>query len=293
MKALLIHHEDAGSGEISTKSLKRLMKSAGWKVRAVDRDAADAETIADAKADVVVIAGGDGTVAGILARLPDRTVPVAILPTGTANNIARSLGITGDLADIVAGWDLDRRIRFDIGSVEGPWGHRPFAEGVGFGAFADSLRLASPDAEGQARIRAGRDALRTALGDAAPLPLVIEVDGRRLPDNLLMAEILNIALTGPRLPLAQGADPGDGWLSISCLGKDDAEAMAKRLKSDRTDSLPVDQFQGREVVVRGGGVAMRIDDESCWLEPGSDVTIRLEGEPVHILAPSERPALSG
>ena len=292
MKALLIHHERAGGGSTSRKALTKTIEAAGWKVRYLSRKEADAKAIGAAKADLIVVAGGDGTVAKVLAMLPDRSIPVAILPTGTANNIARSLGIEGDPEAIVAGWELDRRRRFDIGNAHCPWGCRPFAEGVGFGALADSLRLA-PEVDGAHKLRAGRDALRRALAAAAPLPLDIALDGEALPDDLLLAEIMNVPLTGPRLRLAPEADAGDGRLHVSCLREADRAAMRARLSRARQADLPVAQWSGREVVVRGGGVMMRIDDECCWLEPKSEVTIRLEGEPVQLLAPADAPALAG
>lgn len=292
MKALLIHHEGAGGGAVSRKALVEAIEKQRWKVRHLSRKQADAKTIRSAKPDLVVVAGGDGTVAKLLAMLPDRSVPVAILPTGTANNIARSVGIDGDPGTIVAGWDMDRRRRFDIGNAHGPWGCRRFAEGVGFGLFADSLRLA-PDVDGRAKLRAGRNAMRRALRDAAPLPLDIALDGDMLPDDLLFAEIMNVPMTGPRLRLAPGADAGDGRLHASGLREDGRAAMRAWLAGRSEADAPVSQWSGREAVVRGGGVTMRIDDESCWLEPGSQVTIRLEGEPVQLLAPPDRPALAG
>ena len=292
MKALLIHHAGAGGGATSRKALVDAIEQQGWKVRHLSRKRADAKAIRSARPDLIVVAGGDGTVAKVLAMLPDRSVPVAILPTGTANTIARSLGIDGDPDAVVAGWDMDRRRRFDIGNAHCPWGCRPFAEGVGFGLFADSLRLA-PDVDGRAKLRAGRDAMRRALRDAAPMPLDIAIDGEMLPDDLLFAEIMNVPLTGPRLRLAPGADAGDGRLHASGLRADDRGAMRAWLAGKSEADPPVTQWSGREVLVRGGGVTMRIDDQCCWLEPGSEVTIRGEGEPVQLLAPPGRPALAG
>jgi diacylglycerol kinase (ATP) len=292
MKALLIHHEGAGGGATSRKALVEAIEEGGWKVRHLSRKEADAKAIRSAKADLIVVAGGDGTVAKVLAMLPDRSVPVAIVPTGTANNIARSVGIDGDPEAIVAGWDMDRRRRFDVGNAHCPWGCRPFAEGVGFGLFADSLRMA-PNVDGREKLRAGRDAMRRALRNAAPIPLEIALDGKRLPDDLLFAEIMNVRLTGPRLKLAPHADAGDGRLHASGLREGDRAAMRAWLTGKGDVDPPVTQWSGREVVVRGGGVTMRIDDECCWLEPGSEVTIRLEGEPVQLLAPPDRPALAG
>jgi diacylglycerol kinase family enzyme len=61
-----------------------------------------------------------------------RDVPVAVLPTGTANNIARSLGLLKrPFEELVDGWREARRVRLDVGIASGPWGQRYFVEGLG------------------------------------------------------------------------------------------------------------------------------------------------------------------
>ena len=291
MKALLIQNKDAGEGATSRKALIAALSDAGWKVDHLSRKKADAKAIAAAKADLVVVAGGDGSVAAIVKVLPDRSVPVALIPTGTANDIARSYGISGDPEEIIAGWDLKRRKRLDIGNAHGPWGCRAFAEGVGFGAFADSLRIA-PDLDGAAKLKAGRRALRAALGKAGALPVDILLDGELLPDDLLLVEVMNIPLTGPRLLLAPHAEPGDGKLHVAFVRSSGRKSMEDWLERDEGEA-PVERCSGSEAVVSGGGATMRIDDAHCWLEPGSKVTIRLEGEPVQLLAPADAPAMAG
>lgn len=291
MKALLLQHKDAGDGSTSRKALTAALEEAGWKVDHLARKKADAKTIAKAKPDLIVVAGGDGTVANVIKIVPDRTVPIALIPTGTANDIALSLGVDGEPDELIQGWDLARRQRLDVGNAHGPWGCRAFAEGVGFGAFAESLRLA-PDLNGDAKLKAGRIALRKALDKSGALPLEIRLDDEILPDDLLLVEVMNIKLTGPRLMLAPHAEPGDGKLHISFVRTADRAAMQRWLERGEGEA-PVERCSGIEVMVSGGGTTMRIDDEHCWLEPDSRVSIRLEGEPVQILAPPDAPAMAG
>ena len=63
-----------------------------------------ASKILESHADLVVAAGGDGTVATAARVLAGRKIPLAILPLGTANNIARSLNSDGPLDTLVASW---------------------------------------------------------------------------------------------------------------------------------------------------------------------------------------------
>ena len=292
MKALLIRHKKAGDGSVTRKALVEAIEAAGWKIAYLPRKKADAEAIAGARPDLVAVAGGDGTVAAIVRMLPDRSVPLAIIPAGTANNIARSLGMCGDPLASVADWDFERRRRLDVGTAQGPWGKRSFVEGIGFGAFAESLRAVTACEEAKEQCPTGKEALRTALRQAGPLPLHIEVDGAPLPGGLLMLEVMNIELTGPRLPFAPDARPGDGMLHISWLPVSKRDAMLRWLDTAKGDP-PVRQLGGREIRLTGGGAAMRIDDGACWLDTASEVIVRLEGQPVQILAPPAAPALAG
>ncbi len=69
-----------------------------------------AELIADGH-DLIAVGGGDGTLAGAASRLAHKPVVMAILPLGTANSFARSLGIPPDLdgaLDVIAGGDIAR-----------------------------------------------------------------------------------------------------------------------------------------------------------------------------------------
>jgi hypothetical protein len=81
--------------------------------------------VLDKRADLVAVAGGDGTVASVARRMVGRGIPVAVLPMGTANNIARSLGLLKkSFEELVEGWRDARRVPLDVGIVCGPWGER-------------------------------------------------------------------------------------------------------------------------------------------------------------------------
>lgn len=73
------------------------------------------------KVDRVVAAGGDGSINLAVQVLVDVGLPLAIIPFGTANNLARTVGIPLDLdaAVITAAGDYRRRV--DLGRVNGRW----------------------------------------------------------------------------------------------------------------------------------------------------------------------------
>lgn len=67
----------------------------------------------------LVVMGGDGTINGVLQRLPGfDNVKLTIVPIGSSNDLARDLGITGKFEDIVRKFlETPEYINVDIGQV--------------------------------------------------------------------------------------------------------------------------------------------------------------------------------
>ena len=68
--------------------------------------------------DLVILGGGDGTISGLVDRLVGRDVMLAVLPLGTANSFARSLGIPLDVAGAVDVIRTGRARRIDLGRID-------------------------------------------------------------------------------------------------------------------------------------------------------------------------------
>ena len=87
-------------------SVARALKGAGIdgpiELVAGDRLAARAKAAADAGAELVIAAGGDGTVSAVAGALVGTRAALGILPLGTLNHLARDLGIPFDLGQAAA-----------------------------------------------------------------------------------------------------------------------------------------------------------------------------------------------
>lgn len=69
--------------------------------------------------DLVIIAGGDGSLNAALPALIDTGTPLGVLPMGTANDAARTLGIPLDLEDAIAALTSRPPRRVDVASING------------------------------------------------------------------------------------------------------------------------------------------------------------------------------
>jgi diacylglycerol kinase (ATP) len=146
MRAILLHNPAAGFGDHSRDTILSALRLAGLSTFYCSVKNDDFAAALHRTVELVVVAGGDGTVAKVIAQLPDRAIPVVILPLGTANNIARSLGIAGVRIEMVEGLLERGNIRsLNIGSAQGPLGTSPFRRSGG----AWSPRAGDPETAGR------------------------------------------------------------------------------------------------------------------------------------------------
>lgn len=84
--------------------------------------------------DVVVAAGGDGTVHEVLNGLmriePGRRPALGLLPTGSGNDTRRTLGVPADLTQAALTLATGERRRFDVGMCNGVYFNNSFAAGL-------------------------------------------------------------------------------------------------------------------------------------------------------------------
>src|SRR4051812_7704662 len=114
----LLHNPGAGDEEHSKKELVKLIEANGFECNysSVKKDWTNFEP----EPDFLVIAGGDGTVRKVTKELLEQNLvnkkfPIALLPLGTANNIAKTLGIAGEKESIIQSWHRARLKKYDVG----------------------------------------------------------------------------------------------------------------------------------------------------------------------------------
>jgi diacylglycerol kinase family enzyme len=280
MRALLVHNPSAGSGHPSREELLSLLDDADFTTRYfTSKDDLYKEALARGDAELVIVAGGDGTVAKIARNLPDRKIPLAILPLGTANNVARSLEIKGESEKLVPELREAPMRRLDVGCAAGPWGEWNFLESVGWGALAKVVDTGVPDDTREEQIASGRELFAQILEAAAPSHVCLEIDGHRVEGNFVFVEILNIGMTGPRVLISPSAEPGDQLLDVVFLPAARRQEMIDWLRAAPEHTpIPLTEIKAKtaKFVWREG--PLRVDDE-VFDPPEHEAEVRVEIEP--------------
>ena len=185
------------------------------------QDAAGSVLAALGDVPLVVVVGGDGTVRHAAGILAGRATPLAIVPAGTGNVLAASLGIRGlrSASDAIRMGD-PRPI--DLGLAE--WGragqatsdgHGPFLVAAGIGLDARIMATAHEDWKRRLRFGAYVGATLREMLRLAPVELAITADGETFERRGHLALVANTGQIipgrlGPRRPI----DPGDGQLDL-------------------------------------------------------------------------------
>lgn len=167
-------------------------------------------------ADLIFVWGGDGMAQRMVDAVSGSDIPLALLPAGTANLLASSLGIPDNVEAAVEVGLSGHRKRLDIGRVNG----EAFAVMVGAGFDAEMI--------------AGADgALKDSLGRLSyvwtgfrnlrvkPFPAKIDVNGRRwFAGRARCVLVGNVSRLFGGIELFDGARPDDGMLEVGVVSAD-------------------------------------------------------------------------
>lgn len=217
-RLLLIVNRHARNGGASLEEALDILRDGGRDV--VEHRCGPGERLADvirARAaegfSAVVLGGGDGTLNAAAPALKDSGLPMGILPLGTANDLARSLGIPADAADAARIIAQGQVRRIDLGEVNG---HLFFnVASIGFSAeLAQELRA-------EAKQRWGKLGYAIAafrlLRRARPFTAWITQDGEVRRVRTLQISVGNGRHYGGGMTVASSARPDDGKLDIYSL----------------------------------------------------------------------------
>jgi diacylglycerol kinase (ATP) len=273
MRITLIHNPKAGDARHGKEQLMAALAEAGHHATYQSTKEPGFKKALKQPADLVLAAGGDGTIGKVAFRLIDSGIPLSVLPLGTANNLARALGFVVSPEEIIARLEGGKKQVFDVGLATGPWGERHFFEGVGGGLFADYVRAAKKEekkngkadklSKEQQMARHGA-LLRRMLHDYPPRQWKIEIDGKDISGRYILWEAMNIRSVGPALHLAPQAATRDGQFDFVCARAADRALLTEhfdaRVAGKKSKSpLPARKFRELRIVWKGSTI--HLDDE--------------------------------
>jgi diacylglycerol kinase family enzyme len=274
----LIANSKAGQG-FGPQDLQRLFAEQGITVQTYDiPDPVEAAKLAVADGmDLVVAAGGDGTVSAVASVLAGSQVALGILPTGTLNHVAKDLNIPLTLEEAVGVISRRKTDWIDVAEVNG----RVFVNNSSLGVYPAMVMLRSDEeSRGWNRWLALARAMLAAVRNFPIVDVRLTAGGltveRRTPllfigNNEYQIEGLNLGtrstLKGGHLFVAVAhAMSGFGLFRLF------VRALMGRLR--QTDEL--EEFPTTEafVEVRRGLIRVSTDGEVAWMKPPLHYRIR-------------------
>ena len=235
-----------------------------------------------AGADAVAVYGGDGTIAEAAAGLFNSEMPLVLLPGGTTNATARSLGISVDLAEaakLLADPDAQVRV-MDMLQV----GDQYFFGVVAIGIPGEVATMADREAKDRFGNLAYALSAIKATVRAPNSDYLITLDGQDIHSHGVMCIVLN--QSAGLMHIKPPIDGADGLLDVAVFRDENVATVSKAAANvllHNESVVPVDHWQGREVtVVSQPAQAVQADGEV--LSAGS-VTVRVLPGAVRFVVP--------
>lgn len=216
-RALLLLNGRAGAGTAPAAELVDVLKAGGLAVTAPAiarrEEVTDAIRAHAGEVDLVVVGGGDGTVNATAPGIVATGLPLGILPLGTANDLARTLGLPTDPA-AAARVILEGHTRsIDLGEVNG---HLYFnVASVGFSARL--ARRLTREAKQRWGVLGYSVVGARLFSEGRPFLAHLEHDGAAETVRTVQVSVGNGRFYGGGLRVDAAAQPDDGLLHVYSL----------------------------------------------------------------------------
>jgi diacylglycerol kinase (ATP) len=242
---------------------------------------------ADLGPDVLIAGGGDGTLGAAARLLAHRDIALGLLPLGTTNNFARTVGIPLDLDGSVAVLADGKVIDVDLGLA----GDLRFANHVGIGLSADVM-LKTPR---RLKRVTGRLAYPVTalwlLSRHRPLRTRVRADGRAHEFVTHQLYVANGGFHAGR-PIAADADADDRLLVAYPVGGRTRRGLLR--ETARNAAAGARRTLGDEPFLAVGELwvetdrpaLVEVDGELCGQTP---VRVGLDPNALRVMAPADRP----
>ena len=226
--------------------------------------------------DVVFVCGGDGTVMAAVTSMAGCGVPLAILPAGTGNLLARNLELPlDDEEEALRIGTAGRTVEIDVGAVE----DRKFAVMAGLGFDAAIMR----DAPEGLKKAVGWPAYLVSAGKhlrGRGIGVTLTIDGGAPKRRRVRTVVVgNVGKLQGNIPLLPDARPDDGVLDVVLISirnvVDWVRVGGRVMRRADVPDRRLERFTAKHVVVEASHTQPRQLDGDV-IEPGKVMDIRVE-----------------
>jgi diacylglycerol kinase family enzyme len=286
-RPFVVMNPRSGGGKVGRFRLAERAEELGAEVALLDRPGIDVQELArDAVArgaDLLGVAGGDGTQALVAQVAAEHDVPLMVISAGTRNHFALDLGL--DRADPARGLEALRdgvEARIDLGEVNG----RPFVNNASFGGYAE---IVENPAYRDDKARVTLDALPDVITHRRGARLSADVGGLVVdrPQALLVSN--NPYLDADLAGIGRRARLDRGVLGVIAVRVDTTRQAVALLNGTRQQG--VRRAEAAEVVVAADvpDIPVGIDGETVRLATPVRCTIRPGA--LRVRLPRDRPGV--
>ncbi len=285
----LIMNPKSGGGKVGRFDLKRKAEKLGAEVflmsgpEAVDVAQVAREAVAEG-ADLLGVAGGDGTQALVAGVAAEHGIPFMVITAGTRNHFALDLGLDRDdpsacldaLSDAV-------ELRVDLGLIGG----QTFVNNASFGAYAEVVK--TPAYRGD-KLATTLDLLPDLLGGQRGARLAAQADGTQItgPQALLVAN--NPYGGGDLAGLSRRARLDRGVLGVVSVTVGSARQAAGLLRGAHATGLSALTAKKIDITADAPQIPVGIDGEAVSLPTPVHCTIRPGA--LRVWVPRNRPGVT-
>jgi diacylglycerol kinase (ATP) len=296
--AVIVNPIKVGDGVAFRRKVTRALSVRGYddplwlETREDDAGNAMAKRAIENESDLVLVAGGDGTVRVVCSALAHTGIPVGVIPAGTGNLLARNLHIPLDLDDALERILDGRDRRIDLVRVHGDQLDTDrFAVMAGLGLDAAIISDAPPHLKKQIGWTAYLvGAAKNINHPSVRVTLALD-DSEPIERRVRTVVIGNVGMLQANIPLLPDARPDDGLLDVVVIAPRRVTQWPIVLwrlmtRTNRTD-MYLERFTGRKVDITAAvDVQRQLDGDP--IGPGRTLFAEIEPGALTARVPKRR-----